>query len=160
MKNKSPRKRTIENRKAHFGYEETDDLEVGMMLTGEEVKAIRAGHMQLTGSYARVLHGLSESKKKQTTKAELWLVGALIAKKTGDKQRTIKLLAHRQEIDRLIGLIQQKGLTLVPKRVYFKQNRVKLSLSVAKGLKIFEKRQKVRERDIDREISRALRSKE
>jgi SsrA-binding protein len=148
---KKPRQKTIQNRKAHFNYEEVNDLEVGMVLTGEEVKAIRAGHMQLTGSYGRVLQG--------TDKPELWLVGAQIMGITGDKQRSRKLLAHRREIDRLIGLIGQKGYTLVPKRVYFKNHNIKLLLAISKGLKTHEKRAKLREKDINRDISRAIRQK-
>lgn len=148
---KKPRKQAIVNRKAHFGYEKTDELEVGMVLTGEEVKSIRAGQMQLTGSYGRILLGNGQP--------ELWLIGAIIPKREGDKQRSVKLLAHRREIDRLLGLTQQKGFTLVPQRVYFKNNRVKLLLSISKGLKTFEKRQKIRERDIDREIARGMRQK-
>lgn len=151
MAKKKVRKKVIENRKANFGYQATDELEVGMMLTGPEVKSVRAGQMQLTGSYGRVLQG--------PKRPELWLVGANIPVKDGEKQRSIKLLAHRSEIDRLIGLVQQKGFTLVPKKVYFKNNRAKLLLNVSKGLKIHEKRDKIRERDIDRDIARSLRMK-
>jgi SsrA-binding protein len=151
MKKKPNNKKVIENRKASFNYEQLDDLEVGMALTGNEVKAIRAGHMQLTGSYGRLLQGPKQP--------ELWLVGATISSGETDKQRSIKLLAHRGEIARLIGATQQKGLTLVPKKIYFKQNRAKLLLTISRGKKLHEKRQTMRERDMNRDIARELRSK-
>lgn len=147
---KRTRKKAIENRKAHFQYESLDDLEVGLVLTGAEVKSLRAGQMQLAGSYGRILQGSGVP--------ELWLVGASIPG-SEEKQRSIKLLAHRQEIDRLLGLIGQKGYTLVPKKVYFKGNRAKLLLSIAKGRQIHEKRAKLRERDVTRDIARTLREK-
>ncbi len=146
-----PRKRSIINKKANFNYEGVDEIEVGLVLTGEEVKAIRAGHVQLAGSYGRILQG--------PKRPELYLVGTQITGITGDTQRSRKLLAHRAEIDRLIGLIGQKGYTLVPKKIYFKNNRAKLLLSIARGQKEFEKRAKIRERDVNRDISRVLRAK-
>jgi SsrA-binding protein len=148
---KKPRQKQIENRRARFNYQSEDQLEVGMILTGEEVKAIRAGHMQIAGSYGRILQGPKQP--------EIWLVGATISKKEGDKQRSLKLLAHRKEIDKLIGLVQQKGFTLVPQKVYFKGQHAKLLLSISKGLKVHEKRTKLREKDMNRDIDRAMRSK-
>lgn len=149
-KAKTARKRTIDNRKARFTYESHDSLEVGMVLRGEEIKSIRSGHMQLPGSYGRILLGPKQP--------ELWLVGAQIAN-TSEKQRSIKLLAHRSEINRLMGLIGQKGYTLIPSKVYIKNGRAKLLLSLAKGRKDFEKRAKMKERDINRDIARSLRQK-
>ncbi len=151
MKKTKVRKKSIENKHARFNYEALDDIEVGLMLTGEEVKAIRAGRMQLAGSYGRVLQG--------PKRPELWLVGAQIHGIKGDTQRSRKLLAHRNEIDRLIGLIGQKGYTLVPNKVFFKHNRAKLILNISKGQKSHEKRSKLREKDINRDISRLLRAK-
>ncbi len=148
---KTPRKKNIVNKRASFNYEAVDDIEVGLVLTGEEVKAVRAGQVQLTGSYGRVLQGPKQP--------ELWLVGAQFFGVKGDKQRSRKLLAHRSEIDRLIGLIGQKGYTLVPKKIYFKSNRAKLSLAISKGLKQHEKRHILRDRDIKREAQRAIRTK-
>ncbi len=124
---------------------------MGLVLTGEEVKAIRRGHMQLAGSYGRILQG--------PKKPELWLVGAQITGVSGEKQRSLKLLAHRQEVDRLIGLIGQKGYTLVPNKVYFKGGHAKLLLAISKGLKVHEKRQKLREKDINRDITRTIKQK-
>ncbi len=151
MKKNKPRKKSIENRKAHFNYESMDDLEVGLVLTGDEVKAIRKGQMQLPGSYGRVLQG--------NKGPELWLVGAQIHVQNGDQQRSRKILAHKHEVERLIGLIGQKGYTLVPQRIYFKHNKVKLLLQIAKGRKLHEKKAKLREKDIVRESQRMLRAK-
>ncbi len=148
---KKPRKKFIENKRARFDYQKVDELEVGMVLTGDEIKAIRKGHMQIAGSYGRILQGPKQP--------ELWLVGATVAKAEGDKQRSIKLLAHRAQIARFIGLIGQKGFTLVPMKVYMKDNRAKLLLTLARGQKEYEKRSKLREKDMDRDISRTLRDK-
>jgi SsrA-binding protein len=148
---KKPRKKSIENKQSRFNYEAVDDLEVGIVLTGAEVKAIRAGHMQLAGSYGRILQGSGRN--------ELWLVGAQITGITGEKQRSLKLLAHRREIDRLLGLIGQKGYTLVPRRVYFTRGKAKLLLAISKGLKTHEKRSKLREKDINLDIARTLRNR-
>lgn len=148
---KKKRTKVVQNKRANFNYQAVDELEVGMVLTGEEVKAIRAGHFQLTGSYGRVLQGSGVP--------ELWLVGAQIFGISGDPQRSRKLLAHRREIDRLLGLIGQKGYTLVPQRAYFKKGRVKLLLNISKGLKMFEKREKIKKRDVERDIARTVRTK-
>lgn len=123
-----------------------------MVLTGEEIKAIRAGRMQLTGSYGRFLQGVKPGKP------ELWLIGAQSAQ-TSDQTRSIKLLANRNEIDRLYGQVGQKGITLVPKRVYMKHNRAKLELNIARGTKEYEKREKIKTRDVNRDILRTLRQK-
>lgn len=147
-----PRRPTILNKRANFNYTTTDSIEVGMVLTGEEIKAIRAGRMQLTGSYGRFLQG------NKPGNPELWLIGAQTAQ-TSDKTRSIKLLAHRNQIDRLYGQVGQKGVTLVPKRVYMKHNRAKLELNIARGTKEYEKREKIKTRDLNREISRTLRQK-
>ena len=145
-------RKPIQNRKATQQYEAVQSIDVGMALRGTEVKAIRSGHMQLTGSYGRLLQG--------SKGPELWLVGVQLFGVTGDKQRSIKLLAHRQELGRLSGLVGQKGYTLVPKRVYFSHGRAKLELSIARGLKIYEKRAKLRERTVERDIARTLRPKQ
>ena len=148
---KPNRAKRIVNKRAAYGYLPIGELEIGMVLTGEEIKAIRAGHMHLTGSYGRILQG--------PNRPELWLVGAQISGTTADPQRSRKLLAHRREIDRLIGLVSQKGYTLVPKRVIFKSGRAKLILTISKGLKVHEKRQKIKDRDVKRDIARSLRKR-
>lgn len=151
VKKPKERKKSIINKQSRFHFEQVDDLEVGMILTGQEVKAIRAGHMQLAGSYGRILQG--------PKRPELWLVGAQVTGITGEKQRSIKLLAHRSEIDKVMGLIGQKGYTLVPSKVYFHHGKAKLLLNISKGLKVYEKRSKLRERDVERDVARSLRQK-
>jgi SsrA-binding protein len=151
-KTHSSHKRPILNKRANFNYTATDSIEVGMVLTGEEIKSIRAGRMQLTGSYGRFLRGERDGKP------ELWLIGAQSAG-TSDKQRSIKLLAHRHEIDRLYGLVGQKGMTLIPKRIFLKHNRAKLELNIARGTKEYEKREKLQKRDQNRDIARTLKSR-
>ena len=130
-----------------------------MVLTGEEIKAIRAGRMQLTGSYGRFLFTSPREKQGSKARPELWLIGAQTAQ-TSDKTRSIKLLAHRNEIDRLYGLVGQKGITLIPKRVFLKHNRAKLELNIARGTKEYEKREKIKTRDMNRDIARTLRSRQ
>jgi SsrA-binding protein len=151
VKKKIKSQKSILNKQSRFNYEQVDNLEVGMILTGPEVKAIRAGHMQLAGSYGRVL--------QVPKRPELWLVGAQVTGVNVEKQRSIKLLAHRSEIDKVMGLIGQKGYTLVPSKVYFHHGNAKLLLNVSKGLKTYEKRSKLRDRDVNRDIARSLRRK-
>jgi SsrA-binding protein len=145
------KQKSVVNRKANQAYEQVQSIEVGMVLKGTEIKAIRAGHMQLTGSYGRLLIGPNGP--------ELWLVGAQFFGVTGDKQRSVKLLAHRREVDRLAGLVGQRGYTLIPRKVFFSKGRAKLELAISRGLKQFEKRAKLREKTVIRDIARTLRQK-
>ncbi len=147
MKPERSRPRVVKNKQANFNYQTIDTLEVGLVMTGREIKAVRAGLMHLDGSYGRILRGQRQP--------ELWLVGASIAQ-TEEPQRSLKLLAHRQEINRLIGLVQQKGLTLIPQKVYLKRGRAKLLLAISRGTKEYEKRHKIRARDTARDIARSL----
>lgn len=146
---KRPRK-PIENRRGRLNYTLADRLEVGMVLTGPEVKAVRAGAVNLAGSYGRLLQG--------PRALELWLVGARIAGNP-ESQRSRKLLARRQEINRLVGLTAQKGYTLIPERIYFKGGHAKLLLALGKGRKTGDRREILRSRDLARETERALRAK-
>jgi SsrA-binding protein len=142
---------TVENRRARFEYEFLEHFEAGIVLGGTEVKSIRTGHISLNEGYARVRGG------------ELWLLGMRVPPyKEGsfsnvDPDRPRKLLLHRKEIDRLAGLLQEKGLTLIPTRLYFKRGRVKLDLALARGRKLWDKRRAERDRDVRREIARAVR---
>ncbi|HOE74544.1 MAG TPA: SsrA-binding protein SmpB [bacterium] len=135
----------IDNKKAHFQYEIGDTIEAGIVLLGDEIKALRAGKVSLAGSFGRVLFN-----EKGTP--ELWLVGAHIGSSTLDPTRSRKLLVHKNEIKKLIGATQEKGLTLVPTKIYFKKGRAKIALSQAKGKNIYDKRQTIKKRDIEREI--------
>lgn len=135
---------TIENKKAWFDYEIIDKFEAGVVLTGMEIKAIRAGKMNLAGSYGRFFW-------HNKGKPELWLVGAHIGIIEGDPTRSRKLLLHRNEIDNMTGKVQEKGLTAVPLKLYFKKGIAKIEIAVAKGKKIYDKREKLKEKDLERE---------
>lgn len=139
------------NRQASFRYNLLERFECGIALTGTEVKALRESGAQLKDSYAAVRDG------------ELWLVGMYIApygpaaRENHDTERTRKLLLHRREIDRLIGSTQERGLTLVPTRVYFSGPRAKVEIALARGKDVHDKRDAIRRRETAREIERELR---
>ena len=139
-----------QNKKARHDYFIEQTIEAGIVLSGTEVKSIRQGKVNLKDSYATitggevVLNGMHISPYEQ---------GNIFNK---DPLRDRKLLLHKAEINRLIGLTQQKGLTLVPLQLYFKRGKVKLELGVAKGKKLYDKREDIAERDAKREIDRRL----
>lgn len=139
-----------ENRRARFDYELLERLEAGLVLSGTEVKAARAGKVTLAGAYAEVRGG------------EAWLVGASFdeyegARSSHEPGRDRKLLLHRHEIDSLYGKVRERGLTLVPTRMYFKDGRAKVELALARGRERFDKRRAIAERDAKRQVERALR---
>lgn len=143
-----------ENRKAYFNYEILEKFEAGLVLIGQEVKAIRTGKMQLSGSYILPENG------------ELWLVGATITpyqpKNTPsdyNPQRSRKLLLTKKEIKYLLGKANQKGLTLVPLRVYTTKGKIKLEFAVAKGRKKTSKKELLKKRAVELEIKRELKSR-
>lgn len=131
-------KSIVKNKKAYFDYEILEEIEAGVMLTGAEVKSLRANRANLVGSYAKII------------KNELWLVGANIPNNS-DPQRTRKLLVHRDQIKKLIGKTQEKGLTLVALKIYFKKNHAKILIGIAKGKKLHDKREVIKRRDLERE---------
>lgn len=140
-----------ENRRARRDYDLLERVEAGVVLTGTEVKSARAGKVQLGQAYADVRGG------------EAWLVGASIAEYAQgghwghETDRDRKLLLHRGEIDSLYGKVREKGLTLVPTRMYFKDGRVKVEIALARGRERADKRRVLAERDAQRQIERALR---
>ena len=142
-----------ENRKARHDYHVLQTWEAGVALLGTEVKSIREGRANLRDSYARVQG------------SEIWLYNVHIspyshqrsAKHT--KMHPRKLLLHRHEIRKLVGQTAEKGLTLVPLELYFKQGRAKIQLGLARGKKAHDKRETIRERDSEREIQRAVRGR-
>jgi SsrA-binding protein len=142
-----------ENRKARHEYHLLERHEAGLVLTGSEVKSLRDGHAQLQRAFADIRDG------------ELWLVGAHIAgyEQAGienhDPDRDRKLLLHRREIDSLTGKVQERGFTLVPTRLYFKNGRAKVELALAKGKDVRDRRREIAKRDADRQIERALRQR-
>ena len=139
-----------ENRRARHDYHLLERLEAGLVLTGTEVKSLRHGGANLARSYADIRDG------------ELWLVGSHIATyEQGsigqhDPDRDRKLLLHRRQIDSLLGKVQEKGLTIVPTRLYFKNGRAKVELAVARGKELRDKRRDIAKREADRQIERAL----
>ena len=143
-----------DNRRARHDYELLERIEAGLQLAGTEVKSLREGGATLTRAHAEERGG------------ELWLVGAHIApyEKGGaaaghDPDRDRKLLLHRREIDRLAGRARERGLTLVPTRLYFKDGRAKVEIALAKGKELRDKRRDIAKRDADREMERALKSR-
>jgi SsrA-binding protein len=143
-----------DNRRARYDYELLDRVEAGVALTGTEVKSLRDGRVQLGQAYADVRDG------------EIWLVGASIAEyapgniANHEPDRDRKLLLHRREIDSLSGKVREKGLTLVPTRLYFKDGRVKVELALARGRERIDKRRAIAERDAKRQMERAFRSRQ
>jgi SsrA-binding protein len=141
------------NRQASFRYNLLERFECGIVLTGTEVKSLREGGVQLKDAYATVRD------------RELWLIGMYIApygpaaRENHDPERPRKLLLHRSEIDRLIGRTQERGLTLVPTRVYFSDrgSRAKVEIALARGKDVYDKRESIRKRDTAREVERELR---
>jgi SsrA-binding protein len=142
-----------DNRKAFFDYHILDTFEAGIALLGTEVKGIREGHANLRDSYARV------------EKGEIWLYNVHINAYSHrgyadhDPKRRRKLLLHRQEIRKLIGKTTEKGLTLVPTRMYFKNGKVKVALALAKGKQSHDKRETMRRREVDRETRAAVKER-
>lgn len=142
------------NKKAYFNYEIAEKLEAGLVLKGSEVKSIRDGKVSIAEAYARLKGG------------EVWVVGMDVAQypqagpyNNHEPRRPRKLLLHRSEIRKLAGKIQQKGLTLVPLALYFKDGYAKLEIGVARGKKQFDKRHTIKAREADRDIRRRMMKK-
>ncbi len=138
------------NRQASYRYNLLDKLEAGLVLTGTEVKSLRGGKAQIKDGYASVRDG------------EVWLHNVHIppygpaARENHEPERDRKLLMHRREIDRLIGKTRERGLTLVPTRLYFKNGRAKVEIALARGKELHDKRRDIKAREQRREIERAL----
>lgn len=138
------------NRKAHHDYFIEDKFEAGLVLTGTEIKSIRAGHVNLRDSFAVVKEG------------EMWLMNTHIAPydqgtyTNHEPRRPRKLLMHRREVNRIAGKLQEKGFTLVPLRLYLKNNLAKVELGLARGKKQYDKRATLREKETRREIDRVV----
>ena len=141
------------NRKAYHNYHILDEIEAGIVLVGTEVKAIRENRVNLKDSFARVRRG------------EVWLENCHIGPYTHgnlenhEPRRRRKLLLHKREIHKLLGKILRKGLTLVPLAIYFKGGRVKVSLALAQGKKVYDKREAKRQKVIEREIQMQLKGR-
>jgi SsrA-binding protein len=142
-----------ENRRARHEYQLLERFEAGIALTGTEVKSLREGRTTMAQSYADVRDG------------EAWLNGLEIAtydqgnRANHEPMRPRKLLLHRREIDSLYGLVREKGLTLVPTRMYFKNGKIKVSLALARGKEAHDKRETLRRREVDRETRAAVKER-
>lgn len=152
MSDKSDSYKVIsDNREVRFRYEILETYEAGIELKGTEVKSIREGKVNLRDGYALIRDG------------QAWLLNVHISpyqKSTDyfnhDPRRTRRLLLHKQEIRKLIGKVEQQGLTLVPLKMYFKKGFVKISIALGKGKKIHDKRETIKKREDQREMSRAM----
>ncbi len=141
------------HKRARFDYHILDSWEAGLVLTGTEVKALRAGKATMSDAYGVVKDG------------EVFLLNLHIAQYeqgnvfNHEPTRTRKLLLHRKEIERLIGAVQREGLTLVPLDLYFKDGRVKVTIALGKGTQLHDKREDLRKKDDEREMARASRGR-
>ena len=154
MARPSGTKLIAENRRARHDFHLLERVEAGIVLTGTEVKSVREGRVNLQRAFADVRDG------------EVYLVGAHISEyaqgnlMNHDPDRDRKLLLHRREIASLVGKVQERGLTLVPTRLYFKDGRVKVELALARGKEARDKRRDLAERDARRQIERALKGRQ
>lgn len=141
------------NREAYHNFHILETHECGIALTGTEVKSVREGRCNLKDGYAQIRQG------------EAWLVNAHISpyshgnRENHDPTRARKLLLHRNEIDKLAGKVQEKGLTLVPTKMYLKKGRIKLEIGVARGKKLYDKRETQRRREADREAQQMMKER-
>ncbi len=151
MARQEGRKLVAQNKKARHDYHIEDTYEAGLVLVGTEVKSLRDGGAQLKDGYATITDG------------ELWLHNVHIppygpaARENHDPDRSRKLLLHRREIDRLAGQTRERGLTIVPTRLYFSDGRAKVEIALARGKDVGDKRQTIKERELKREMERAIR---
>ena len=142
-----------ENRRSRHDYELLERVEAGIVLMGTEVKSLRAGHVQLGAAFADIRDG------------EMWLVGASIAEyahgnsANHESSRDRKLLLKRNEIDSLYAKVREKGLTLVPTKLYFKDGKVKIEVALGRGKDKGDKRRTIADRDAKRQMERALKSR-
>lgn len=142
----------IQNKKAKFDYEILDTYEAGIVLTGTEIKSIREGKAQLKDSYAVIKNG------------EVFLLNMHISHYeqgnifNHDETRTRKLLLHKKEILKLRDRVEIEGLTLVPIKLYFKGNKAKILIGIAKGKKTYDKRESIKKRDIDRDLKKQFKN--
>ena len=143
-----------ENKKAYFTYQILEKFEAGIALNGQEVKSIKLGRISLMGSYVVIRNG------------EVYLIGANVpayqpknAPADYDPQRSRKLLLRKKEINYLIGKSQQKGLTMIPLKVYTNNGKIKIEFGIGKGKKKFDKRETIKKRETEKEMKRELKTR-
>lgn len=141
------------NKKAFFDYEIIEGLEAGVVLLGTEVKSAKEGKINLKDAFVKIMNG------------EAYLLNCHISPYSHgnitnhDPTRTRKLLLHKKELNKLIGKSKEKGLTLVPLKMYLKGNKIKVEIALAKGKKIYDKRESIKKKDLSREIKRELKNR-
>jgi SsrA-binding protein len=144
----------VTNRRALHDYFVLETLEAGIVLSGTEIKSLREGKIQLVDAYVRIEHG------------EMWMIGAHISPYSHgnyynhEADRPRKLLAHKEQIAQMRAQVEQKGLTLIPLKVYLKQGRAKVEVGLCRGKRLYDKREATAEREAQRDIARALRDRE
>lgn len=143
----------IQNRKAKYDYDILETYEAGIVLKGTEIKSIRKGAANLKDSYALIRNG------------EIYIIGMHISKYeegnifNHDETRTRKLLLHKKEIKKIKGNVEKEGMTIIPIKLYFKKNKVKILLAVAKGKKNYDKRESIKKKDIERQMQKEYKYK-
>ena len=149
MENRKPEVKVLQtNKKAFFNYEVLEDLEAGISLEGTEVKSLRSGRFSFTDSYVKIQDG------------DLWLIGFTIQPYdkgsifNHEPDRNRRLLVHKQEIKRLRRKVEEKGLTIVPTKVYLKGNLIKVQVSLCRGKALHDKKETIKERDLNRQAQR------
>ncbi|MBQ6671619.1 MAG: SsrA-binding protein SmpB [Spirochaetales bacterium] len=149
MENRKPEVKVLQtNKKAFFNYEVLEDLEAGISLEGTEVKSLRSGRFSFTDSYVKIQDG------------DLWLIGFTIQPYdkgsifNHEPDRNRRLLVHKQEIKRLRRKVEEKGLTIVPTKVYLKGNLIKVQVSLCRGKALHDKKEAIKERDLNRQAQR------
>jgi SsrA-binding protein len=148
---KEPRKMIAENRKARYNYFIVDTYEAGMVLTGTEVKSLRQGRANLTDAYAKIENDEVFAHQLRISPYPFAYYG------NHEPLRVRKLLLHKQEIKRLTGKTREKGFSLIPLNLYFRNGRAKMTLALAKGKAAYDKRETIRQRDEKRDLARARR---
>ena len=147
---KDSRKAVVTNRKARHEYSIEETYDAGIVLVGTEVKSIRAGKVNLSDSYCRVENG------------ELWVHGMYIApyefanRWVADSRRPRKLLMHRAEIERIRARFEQRGYAIIPIKIYFERGYAKMEIGIGRGKKLYDKREALAERDVERELRREM----
>jgi SsrA-binding protein len=134
--------KSILNRKARFDYSIEETLEAGLVLTGPEIKAIRNNRANIEGSYAKIIGG------------EVFLIGGNFNIAGGDFQRTKKMLLHKDQIGKLSGKLHEGGTALIPLKLYMSRGNAKVELALGKGLKKYDKREKLKKQDVERDLRR------
>lgn len=139
-------KREFFNKRARFDYDIFDTVEAGVVLTGDEIKVVRAGKVDMTSSYAKIMNG------------EVYWLGGNFNMEGGDRQRTRKLLLHKEQIKKIIGKTAEQGYTLIPVKLYLTRGKAKIELGIGKGKKEYEKRDTIKKREQQREIEKKLKN--